>query len=74
MIQGERVFVFSDGLPELAIPGGRQLGLRRIAELLQQTRKLDIQMASRHVVNALDSARQDVAQEDDVTFAIVDMR
>jgi hypothetical protein len=64
--------MFTDGLPELAVPGGKQLGVKRIAKLLAQTRTIDLDKAIAFFGTSIDDARQNEIQGDDITFALVD--
>jgi sigma-B regulation protein RsbU (phosphoserine phosphatase) len=69
---GHRLLMFTDGLPELAVPGGKQLGVKRIAKLLAQTRTIDLDKAIAFFGTSIDDARQNEIQGDDITFALVD--
>ena len=70
---GDRVFVFTDGLPELALPGNATLGNRKLLKIFGATSKMSPPEATQHIARALDDARQTVPQGDDVTFAILDV-
>jgi sigma-B regulation protein RsbU (phosphoserine phosphatase) len=74
LVPGERIFVTTDGLPELALPSGRELGWKRLAALLGETRRLAPKDASRHIVAEIDRLRLGVEQRDDITFALIDVR
>jgi len=71
---GDRIFAFSDGLPELTRRNGRQLGYAGVKRLLQKTAGLTIQTARDTLVDALDGALGTEHQEDDYSFVLIDVR
>jgi serine phosphatase RsbU (regulator of sigma subunit)/tetratricopeptide (TPR) repeat protein len=70
---GTRLFVFTDGLPELELPNDRVLGVRRLSQAFADSRTRPLKEASRYVVGELDKARKDIPQGDDVTFVLCDL-
>jgi serine phosphatase RsbU (regulator of sigma subunit) len=70
---GDRVFVFTDGLYEMMTPGERQLGMRRLQGSFQDTRKVEVASATSTLMTTLDGLRQGVPQDDDMTFAMLDV-
>ncbi len=68
---GERLLIFTDGVSELDMPGGRQLGLRRLTELFRQTHDMPLQQAREQMIQALRLASGDGPRSDDVTFVII---
>ncbi len=70
---GDRLFMYTDGLPELTLPNGRQLGIRKLSKQLAATRDLATRDAVAAIADALDDARGDVPLDDDLTFVLVDM-
>jgi serine phosphatase RsbU (regulator of sigma subunit) len=70
---GDRVFAFSDGLPELVKPSGRQLGYRAVLRLLEAQRNERLPAARGAIVAALDAQRGDQSQDDDWTFVVIEI-
>jgi serine phosphatase RsbU (regulator of sigma subunit) len=70
---GDRLFVFSDGLPEMARANGRQLGYRGVSKLLAETRANSNAEARAQLSAALDVVRQSHPQQDDIAFVLVDV-
>ncbi len=68
---GERLLVFTDGMSELELSSGRQLGLRRLSALWRQTRDMALQQAREHLLASMKEATGDLARSDDVTFVII---
>jgi serine phosphatase RsbU (regulator of sigma subunit)/tetratricopeptide (TPR) repeat protein/tRNA A-37 threonylcarbamoyl transferase component Bud32 len=69
---GTRMIVFTDGLSELQLPGKRQLGLKRLAELVRKTKELPLSEASTSILGEVDSARRNEPIADDLTFVLAD--
>ncbi len=70
---GDRLLLFSDGVSELEVPGGKQLGLKRLSRLLTDTRGRGAAEAVAFLAEQLDAARAGQPQQDDITFAILDV-
>jgi serine phosphatase RsbU (regulator of sigma subunit) len=70
---GDRLFLFSDGLPEMARKNGRQLGYRGVSKLLAETRGNANGEARVQLSAALDVVRQSHPQQDDIAFVLVDV-
>lgn len=70
---GDRVFLYTDGLPEMVLPNGRQLGIRNLSKFLKATRGRPLEEAVQAMVDALDKARGDTPLDDDLTFVFVDI-
>lgn len=68
---GERLLVFTDGMSELELPGGRQLGLRRLSEMMRATHGMALQQAREHLVMSMKAASGGAQRSDDVTFVII---
>ncbi len=69
---GDRVLVFTDGIPELVLSGGRALGLRGLKQLFTQTLKLPLDEARQQLVRGLDELRGEQPVEDDMTFIVLE--
>ena len=70
---GERLWVFSDGIPEMAMEGGRAIGIRRCQRILANTKGLSIEEATQSIVSEVDQLRFG-EQEDDMTFVLLDWK
>jgi serine phosphatase RsbU (regulator of sigma subunit) len=69
--KGDRIFVFTDGVPELELHK-RQFGLRRVAKLLESTRGQPLDVAHEAIVAEL--ARHGAHDRaDDITFVLLDV-
>lgn len=72
MEPGERMMILTDGLAEAQLPSGKPLGMRRCREILESTRSMAIDEASRAIIAAVDRERGGVPQDDDFTFVLID--
>jgi sigma-B regulation protein RsbU (phosphoserine phosphatase) len=72
MAPGERMLIYTDGIPEIQMPNGRLLGMRRFSMLCESTRGLGLEDAAAHLVAASDTIRQNQPQDDDWTFALLE--
>ncbi|HVE81547.1 MAG TPA: SpoIIE family protein phosphatase [Myxococcales bacterium] len=70
---GERILVFTDGVSELNLPNRKQLGFRKLSKLLEMTGGVETSDAVAALAKQLDAARQSADQEDDITFAVLDV-
>ncbi len=68
----DRLLVFTDGVSELKLPSGRQLGLKRIQKLLAESRRLPVKAACESFHAQIEALRGSVPLEDDVTVVFVD--
>lgn len=69
---GERVVVCTDGIPELQMPNGRMLGMRGFTRICERVREVPLEQAVEEIVREADKARQNMPQEDDWTFALLE--
>lgn len=69
---GERLLLYTDGIPELALPNGRLLGMRRFSMLCERTRGLPLDRAVQQIVVSADVLRENKPQDDDWTFTLVE--
>jgi serine phosphatase RsbU (regulator of sigma subunit) len=69
---GERLFLYTDGVTELKLSSGAQLGMRRLTGILSQTAGQPAERASAQVVHELDKARAGTEQDDDITYVVMD--
>jgi len=70
---GDRIFVFSDGLHELSLASGRQLGYRGVTRMLQRTAGRNADEARAQVAGELGAVIATSDQLDDIAFVIVDL-
>jgi serine phosphatase RsbU (regulator of sigma subunit)/tetratricopeptide (TPR) repeat protein len=73
---GQRLWLFTDGLPELLLASGRQLGWRRLSSMLQKTNGLSHEEATKSLAEQLDVLRKEPRPsdtEDDMTFVLLDV-
>lgn len=72
MQPGERMLIYTDGIPELQLSNGRLLGMRRFSMICERTHGLPLDHATQQIVLAADVLRQNIPQEDDWTFALIE--
>lgn len=70
---GDRILMFTDGLNELRLPKGRQLGLGKLMGIFSKTRQVDNENAPTVIIDGLDAARKNTPQDDDIAFAVIDI-
>jgi serine phosphatase RsbU (regulator of sigma subunit) len=71
---GERILLTSDGVAELRLSSGYDLGLRRLSKLLRNTSGITLRDARDELAERLDALRGQEALQDDVTFALIELR
>jgi serine phosphatase RsbU (regulator of sigma subunit) len=71
--EGDRIFIFSDGIVEMEMTDGRQFGERRLDGLLQKYKSLSLEDFKLKLVEELDQIRGGSAQEDDFTFVVIEL-
>jgi serine phosphatase RsbU (regulator of sigma subunit) len=72
-VGGERLLLFTDGVIELPTPSGRPLGLRAVVKMFEATRKDSLEEARLRLAEAVDRARGESTQDDDITFVLVEL-
>jgi len=72
--EGDRVLIFTDGVSELELPGGKQLGLRRLTKLASGLVEGSVTDAVARLVVELDRLRQETEQQDDMTLVLAGIR
>lgn len=70
----ERVMIYTDGIPEIMLPSGQALGLRRLGQMYERTRQQELRDAAAAIVNQADLTQSGKPQDDDWTFALVEWR
>ena len=71
MAPSDRLLVLTDGIPEIALPNGKLLGLRRLSQMLKSTQGMPVRQAVSQVLGQADQYRGDTPQEDDWTMVMV---
>lgn len=69
---GDRVLAFTDGLSEQSTPGGRLIGVKRVARMLSDAAELDLTATRAHMVHELDTLVGGETQGDDITFVLME--
>jgi ligand-binding sensor domain-containing protein/serine phosphatase RsbU (regulator of sigma subunit) len=72
LMPGERMLVFTDGIPEVELPNGRMLGMRTFAKLCENTRAMGLDDAVKSIIGETDKMRKPGPQGDDWTLAMVE--
>ncbi len=70
---GDRLFSFTDGITELELSNGKQLGLKQLSQLVKGSAGKPVDRTVEDLVHHLDAARGQAAQLDDMTFVFVDV-
>ena len=70
--KGERFLIYTDGIPEIPLPSGRLLGMRRFSMIVEKTLSTRLAKAVEHVVYSGDELRGETPQDDDWTFAMIE--
>jgi ligand-binding sensor domain-containing protein len=69
---GERLFICTDGIPEIALPNGGSLGLRRLGQLYEKTYGRSLRDAATMIVDQANVSQGGRPQDDDWTFTMVE--
>ncbi|ACY17091.1 two-component regulator propeller domain-containing protein [Haliangium ochraceum] len=72
MAPGERLLLYTDGIPEMPIGQNRLLGMRRFSTICESTAGMNLSESAQKVVLVADSLRQNAPQYDDWTFAVLE--
>ncbi|HWO26797.1 MAG TPA: two-component regulator propeller domain-containing protein [Kofleriaceae bacterium] len=68
----ERLLLYTDGIPEIILPNGNVMGMRRFAQQYELTRGQRLRDAAASILLHADQTRGNQPQTDDWTFAIVE--
>lgn len=74
LISGQRYYFFTDGLSEVRVKGGRQLGEKRLLKMFSLYDKQPLSAAVAEISKSIDSQRTTTEQEDDMTFVAVEIK
>ncbi|HEY0190051.1 MAG TPA: two-component regulator propeller domain-containing protein [Kofleriaceae bacterium] len=69
---GDRILLYTDGIPEITAASGQVFGMRRFAQLYERTRGQSLRDAAETIVVHADQLLAGQPQVDDWTFAIVE--
>jgi hypothetical protein len=67
-----RLLLYTDGIPEIELPNGNALGMRRFARLYEQTRTQPVDIAASTIVQHAEQAQAGRPQLDDWTFTLIE--
>ncbi len=70
--RGDRVIAYTDGIPEIPLPNGQLLGMRKFAQQFERTRRQPLRDAAATMLGHADQARGNQPQNDDWTFALIE--
>jgi ligand-binding sensor domain-containing protein len=68
----ERILMYTDGIPELALPNGTVFGMRRFAQIYERTRGQDLRSATATLVLQAEQNLGGLPQLDDWTLAMIE--
>ena len=68
---GDRILLYTDGIPEIAFPDGNVMGIRRFAQVYERTRAQDPPTAAAAMVRYAEESGAGGEQADDWTFALL---
>ncbi|MEZ4871614.1 MAG: GAF domain-containing SpoIIE family protein phosphatase [Bdellovibrionales bacterium] len=71
---GDRVIIFTDGVYEMSNPNGREFGLRRFSRWAVENGQLRCEDFKKKMIEDLYSWRAGAPLDDDLTFAIFDVK
>lgn len=69
----DRIFIATDGISEVRIPGGRFLGERRLAKILENAASQTGHAITKFVIDEIDRLRGSQPQDDDFTFVGIEI-
>jgi ligand-binding sensor domain-containing protein/serine phosphatase RsbU (regulator of sigma subunit) len=72
MAPGERMLLYTDGIPEMPLGQGRLLGMRRFSTICESTAGLSLGESVQKIALVADSIRQNSPQYDDWTFTMIE--
>jgi serine phosphatase RsbU (regulator of sigma subunit) len=68
----ERLLIYTDGIPEIALPNGTPMGMRRLAAMYERTRDQGLHAAAASIVQQLEAIQGEKPRDDDWTFTLVE--
>jgi two-component system sensor histidine kinase ChiS len=70
----ERILLYSDGIPEISLPNGNPLGMRRFAQIYESTRQHGLEQAASTIVQMAEQVQDGKPQTDDWTFTLIEWK
>jgi ligand-binding sensor domain-containing protein len=70
--RGDRLMAYTDGIPEIPLPNGQLLGMRKFAQQFEWTRRQSLRDAAATILGQADQARGNQPQNDDWTFTLIE--
>ena len=70
--RGDRVMAYTDGIPEMPLPNGQMLGMRKFAQTFERTISYSLRDAAATILGQADQVRANQPQNDDWTFALIE--
>ena len=70
----ERILMYTDGIPEISLPNGTVLGMRRFAQIYERTRGQGLKDAAAAIVQLADQTQEGKPQTDDWTFTMIEWK
>jgi serine phosphatase RsbU (regulator of sigma subunit) len=68
----ERILIYTDGIPEITLPNGNVMGMRRFAQQYELTRSQRLRDAVATILLHADQTRGNQPQTDDWTFTMLE--
>jgi ligand-binding sensor domain-containing protein/serine phosphatase RsbU (regulator of sigma subunit) len=68
----DRILLYTDGIPEIALSNGTAFGMRRFAQLYERTRGQHLRDAAASIVLHADQSQEGRPQDDDWTFTMIE--
>jgi ligand-binding sensor domain-containing protein/serine phosphatase RsbU (regulator of sigma subunit) len=68
----DRMLLYTDGIPEIMLPGGNALGMRRFAHIYEGTRNHHLREAAHFIMQEADRTQGNQPQADDWTFTLLE--
>lgn len=69
---GDRLLMYTDGIPEIALPTGGSFGMRRFAQIFERTRELPLKDATTAILVHAEQSTGGQRQDDDWTFSMIE--
>lgn len=69
---GDRLLTYTDGVTELQLPNGKELGIRRLRDQFAASAGLPLQQARAEIIAGIREAQGDVPADDDLTFVLLE--
>ena len=66
------ILMYTDGIPEIALPNWNPMGIRRFAQIYESTRDRDLGDAAATIVQMAEQVQDGKPQTDDWTFILIE--